>query len=239
MIRILRESKQDIEKFKDKYGDELSDEFFARRKQLRSPYNDIYFWLQKNPMGIDEYLYDDEDSGWNDQMELEYFLDSDISMSTTQLRKKLKGGARKIYEDDDWKCYQIDTYEAAVYYGKHTKWCISGTQASNELFGEDYFKDYKYVVICIDKNSNKKYAVVWEYDNIAQVYNETDVMISAFDFDNDKSVWNLDKIRSESYVPQTFPQIKFNGNCSPSIKNINGKRVFYDSDGDVQNVCLD
>ena len=62
--------------------------------------------------------------------------------SNAERRKTSKGGAKLIYEDDDWKVYKITTYDAAKYYGKNTRWCISGNYEGHEERGEEYFYDY-------------------------------------------------------------------------------------------------
>lgn len=65
------------------------------------------------------------------------FVSKFTTIRNTKLSNKING-AELIYEDNLWKVYRITTYEAAQYYGKNTKWCITGTYNR----GEDYFNDY-------------------------------------------------------------------------------------------------
>jgi hypothetical protein len=41
-----------------------------------------------------------------------------------------------------WEVYRITTYKAAQYYGKNTKWCITGNYGGNDNRGAEYFRDY-------------------------------------------------------------------------------------------------
>lgn len=69
------------------------------------------------------------------------FVNSYTSVRASKDSDKLNG-ATKLYEDSDWVVYRITSYNAAKYYGKHTKWCISGNYPGHEGLGERYFKDY-------------------------------------------------------------------------------------------------
>ena len=52
----LLEAKADQQKLIDWVGQELADEFFAKRKLLKSPENDIYYWLKKEPQELADFL---------------------------------------------------------------------------------------------------------------------------------------------------------------------------------------
>ena len=73
-------------------------------------------------------------------------------------------GAKKLYEDSDWVVYYITDYNAAKYYGKDTRWCISGNYDTFEKFGESFFKAHNktdYIYFYINKhNRREKYAVL-------------------------------------------------------------------------------
>lgn len=55
---------------------------------------------------------------------------------------KAKEGADLIYSDSKWDVYKVRTYAASKYYGKDTRWCISGNYEGHESRGEFYFNDY-------------------------------------------------------------------------------------------------
>ena len=82
------------------------------------------------------------------------------------LRREAKKGAKLISNQNGWRVYRITTYEAAVYYGSNTKWCITGRYDGFRDEGRSYFNDYirDYDLdggyyFCI-KNNTEKYCVL-------------------------------------------------------------------------------
>lgn len=128
VIESLLEAKEDNQKLIDFIGDEYANIFFALKKQgrLKSPQNDIYYWLKKKPQELRDFL-----------------MDMHLSRSNSEQRRLDKSGADLVYNKDGWKIYKINTYDSAKYYGKGTKWCISGNYPGSEGQGEEYFNDYK------------------------------------------------------------------------------------------------
>ena len=125
---FLDEAKEDNQKLIDFIGDEYANIFFALKKQgrLKSPQNDIYYWLKKKPQELRDFL-----------------MNMHLTRSNSEQRKIDKSGADLVYNKDGWKIYKINTYDSAKYYGKGTKWCISGNYPGSEGQGEEYFNDYK------------------------------------------------------------------------------------------------
>lgn len=128
VIESLLEAKEDNQKLIDFIGDDYANMFFELKKQgrLKSPQNDIYYWLKKKPQELRDFL-----------------MDMHMSRSNSEQRRLDKSGADLVYNKDGWKIYRIDTYDSAKYYGKGTKWCISGNYPGSEGQGEEYFNDYK------------------------------------------------------------------------------------------------
>lgn len=65
--------------------------------------------------------------------------------SKNEMRKVDKTGARRAFENELVSVRHITTYEAAVIYGKGTKWCVSSTETrpgSPTPIGKLYFKEY-------------------------------------------------------------------------------------------------
>lgn len=140
---LLQEGKQDIENFKkwiennedstarlmsagnkEAFVNNWATEFNSVRQNLKSPYNDFYYWIKLN----------DWDAFTKFMQEQRNKKDA---------KQKEKDGARLIYSDKDWKVYEITTYEASVKYGANTKWCISGSKRwSNGANGRGYWDDY-------------------------------------------------------------------------------------------------
>lgn len=125
-LYVMNESKEDIQKLIDHVGAETADKFLELKTRIKPPQNDLYYWLKKEPVELQDFLNDLEST-----------------KSKTQQAKEDKSGADLIYNSDGWKIYKINTYNASKYYGKGTKWCISGNYSGHEERGEEYFNDYK------------------------------------------------------------------------------------------------
>ena len=123
---MLMESKEDEQKLIDFAGEELAQKFFKLKPRMESPQNDLYFWIKK---GDPDYLRT-------------WLLALESTPSKSQLEREAKQGAKLLYNKDGWKIYRIDTYKAATYYGKNTKWCISGNYPGSEGEGRTYFDKY-------------------------------------------------------------------------------------------------
>lgn len=158
----LTEGKQDIENFKkwieetpdsparymsggnkEAYVNNFVNTFNEERKNLKAPYNDYYYWIKQND--------------WNAFTKM--IADQGEKKASKQ---REKDGAKLIYSDNDWKVYEITTYEASVKYGANTKWCISGSKRwtngrSGMKFWDDYTKEGVKFYFFINKDT--KYAL--------------------------------------------------------------------------------
>lgn len=95
------------------------------------------------------------------------FMDnSNQPTSKTMALKTMKlKEAMKVYEDDRWLVIVPFTKEAAMEYGKHTKWCTSGRE-DNRF--DRYVRERGNLYIMVDKAENKKYQFqpsTWEFNN--------------------------------------------------------------------------
>ena len=188
VLRHLRESKADLERFRKWIGDGISvsemfdgqspatkstavdylyDTFMDNRSKIKSPENDIYHWMKKP---FDEFV--DFVTG--------IVRDSDERKA---LAKKESEGAKLVYEDDDWYVYHITNYEASCKYGKGTKWCISGSKWwNNGERGRDYFDQYSedgiVLYFFIDRNNGRKYALcLYPNGSNWEIYNDADLRV--------------------------------------------------------------
>lgn len=158
----LTEGKQDIENFKkwiettpdsparymsggnkEAYVNNFVNAFNEERKNLKAPFNDYYYWIKQND--------------WNAFTKM--IADQGEKKASKQ---REKDGAKLIYSDNDWKVYEITTYEASVKYGANTKWCISGSKrwsngGSGMKFWDDYTKEGVKFYFFINKDT--KYAL--------------------------------------------------------------------------------
>jgi len=178
----LNESKQDTLNFKNWVEDKVSElgmrdggnkdsyvnswvnGFEKNRSRLKAPFNDYYYWIKQN--------------NWDEFTK----AFSEISKKD-DTKQKEKEGAKLLYNKDDWKVYEITTYEASAKYGKNTKWCISGSKRwNNGENGTKYWNDYTkqgckfYFFI---KNNTEKYAlVVYPDDKEYEIFNQDDVPLA-------------------------------------------------------------
>ena len=159
---LLQEGKQDIENFKKwiennedsnaRYMNQVNKkafvnswatEFNSIRQNLKSPYNDFYYWIKLNDWdAFTKFMFEQRNK--------------------KDAKQREKDGARLIYSDSNWKVYEITTYEASVKYGANTKWCISGSKRwSNGANGKGYWDDYtsKGVKFYFFIGKNTKYAI--------------------------------------------------------------------------------
>lgn len=84
---------------------------------------------------------------------------SQATSKSDEVRKIKEMGAEKVYEDNDWLIIVPKTREAAIYYGKGTKWCTASTDSYN------YFERYNNegrLYININKNTGDKYQFHFE-----------------------------------------------------------------------------
>ncbi len=84
---------------------------------------------------------------------------SQATSKSDEVRKIKEMGAEKVYEDNDWLIIVPKTQEAAIYYGKGTKWCTASTGSYN------YFERYNNegrLYININKNTGDKYQFHFE-----------------------------------------------------------------------------
>lgn len=161
MAVYLIESKADQQKLIDHVGEDTAKLFFSMKDRLKSPENDIYYWLKRRPEDLLFRLWDVKNN-----------------KSRKERDEEASKGAELVYNQDGWKVYHITTYPASVKYGKGTKWCIAGSKVwSNGEKGEEYFNQYTsdgvefYFYI---KDGDEKYALAdsptWGY----QVFNAED-----------------------------------------------------------------
>lgn len=226
------ESEKDKEDLKKHLGDDLYNDYMKIRDKISKDDNDYKDFQKLKKLPIED---------------VKSFIDN--FQSETEKRKEAKKGAKKIYDDGDWLVYRITTYPAAQYYGKNTKWCITGRYPGHEGRGEEYFNDYiddnnldgGYYFYLNKKDPSDKYCVLQTQDgDIHSVWDATDTYRGN----------TVDKIKVE--LP-TVPGVNLNkynkrdiitaskeggiesirsyledGN-TPDIKDSNGKSLLYNA----------
>ena len=238
--KMLVEAKEDKIKFtnwlKQEYEDNLAnnlvDNFIKLKNGIKSPYNDFYYWMKnESQKAFSDYM---------DELMSKY-------AKKQQTKQSEKDGARLVYSDENWKVYEITTYEASAKYGKGTKWCISGSKRwSNGEHGSEYFDNYynqKGVrfYYFINKDGNKWALAVYPNDSMCEIFNEEDVKVAFIPnapvIDeikvkyNDNSDWNIlvNAIMSRQIEEQTILQLMeevIYDNAIPYIEIFNNPNDF-------------
>ena len=172
-FKHINESKQDIEKFRQWAGDELANRFFAVKQRLEGKYKDIYHYIGLEKDTFERMIKHDR---WKNNQEqareyahkvaIEELTNAIEYLERTPTRKEVdakgKEGAEKVYEDGRWLVMKINTYEASVKYGKHTQWCITGTNSQADggrADWENHTEDGEQFYFYIDKQKDRKYAL--------------------------------------------------------------------------------
>lgn len=169
----LNESKADTQKLIDFAGEDLANRFLANKNRLKTPENDLYYWIKnKTPEELEQTIVAIENS-----------------KSNTQHKKDVADtGAKLIQETTHWKVYHITTYEASQKYGRDTKWCITGIDG----YGDKYWKQYTeaginfYFIISKDdydaRGQNSKFAIAKHPDRADyEIYNQQDDAVEGSD----------------------------------------------------------
>jgi hypothetical protein len=158
---LTYEGKKDQEVLNDFLGDDYYDRYLSIKNKISDPeYKDIYKLIKKDPDEVKNYI--------------------DNFKSNRNSIKAAKEGARKVYEDSDWIVYHITNYDAAKYYGRDTKWCLSGNYEGLEEVGQHEFKKYNSknnIYFYINKHkAREKYAMLKNRytDRITDVYDSAD-----------------------------------------------------------------
>lgn len=161
----MNEDKAGLERFKTKFGPELFDRFAKLKARLKSPKNDISYWMKKT------------------KEELTSELDSlEKTMTVKQKSDLAKDGSKLLYADEDWTVVEILTLEASIKYGKGTQWCISGVNCDAPTHWKRYKenipgfpKDDTTFVFFISKVYTDRYAVLYNRETKEyMIWNDVD-----------------------------------------------------------------
>ena len=119
----LNESKADTQNLIDFAGEDLATRFLSIKSRLKTPENDLYYWIKnKTPDDLEQAVTDIENS-----------------KSISQTKKDIAdAGAELIQDTEHWRVYHITTFEASQKYGRDTQWCITGIHDH----GDKYWKQY-------------------------------------------------------------------------------------------------
>lgn len=187
---MIIEGKRDQEILNDFLGDDYYNRYQIIKNKISDPdYKDIYKLIKKDPNEVMDYI--------------------DNFQSNRDYIKAAKEGAKLIYEDDNWKVYKITSYNAAKYYGKNTRWCISGNYPGHEGLGEKYFNNYirdynldgGYYFYINKHNRREKYAVLKDRNTgeVSSIWDSSDEDLGRSLLDADIDLPHVEEIGLKMY----------------------------------------
>ena len=194
----LNEAKADTQKLIDFAGKNLADRFLAIKDRLKTPENDLYYWIKnKTPDDLEQTI-----------------LKIENTKSGNKAKKEIADqGAKLVCESEHWLVYHITSFEAAQVYGRDTKWCITGIDGAGDHYWNGYKKEGATFYFFISKvnydprGRDSKFSlaiypheVYWFNDEIDfeyEVYNQVD--------------WQLSDLSAIPYIEEVqIPGIDFN-----------------------------
>lgn len=174
----LSEAKADTQSLVNFAGKDLAFRFLAVKSRLKVPENDLYYWIKNKTV---------------DELE-QAVAKAESTKSKSKERKELSKGAELIAENDYWKVYKINTFEAAQKYGRDTNWCITGANGT----GDKHWKSYSDLGISFyfyitkgeydPRGTNSKYALAISSDGYYEVHDQQNNEIYKDDIPNAPSL---------------------------------------------------
>ena len=119
----LTEAKADTQRLIDFAGQDLADRFIAIKNKIKSPENDLYYWVKnKTPAEFEQFIASVENI-----------------KSNSAIKKEIADhGAELVSESEHWKIYHITTFEASQKYGRDSQWCITGVNNGGSAYWDQY-----------------------------------------------------------------------------------------------------
>ena len=159
--KLMFESKQDQEILNDFLGNDYYNKYQAIKNKISDPeYKDIYKLVNKDSDDVKNYI-------------------DNFKSSRDKRTASKEIGAIKVYEDSDWVVYHITNYNAAKYYGRDTKWCITGNYNGlpNGQIEFDKYNAHSDIYFYINKHiAREKYCVLKNRStgSITSIYDSKD-----------------------------------------------------------------
>jgi hypothetical protein len=212
----LNEAKADTERLVTFAGQDLADRFLAIKDRLKSPENDLYYWIKNKTAE-----------------ELAQFVaEVEGTKSKTRVKKDIADqGAELIQETEHWLVYHITTFEAAQKYGRDTRWCITGIDG----YGDRYWTQYKqqgcefYFIIAKEdydpRGYDSKFAIAQYKRGKVEIFNQPDesVRCSEIPYVEEIDIPGVD-------LGDALGSMYY---CSSCGKDLDEDDYYVDPDGDI------
>lgn len=159
-LSLLNESKMDQQNLINFAGVDIADEFFKIKDKLKSPQNDLYYWINNKTV---------EDLA-------EFIKKFNSNKSNTSLKKEASDSAKLVATTTHYSIYEILSLEASQKYGRDTTWCISGIHDGREFWqtlgaAHIYFLINKHAPA---RSWESKFAIVVYKDNDCEIRDVND-----------------------------------------------------------------
>ena len=105
---------------------------------------------------------------------VEPYLNGKATSKAEEIRRIKERGAEPVYDDNKWIVIVPKTKEAAIYYGKGTRWCTAATESTN-LF--DSYNSRGPLYININKETGEKYQFHFAKDGGTEFKNASNVEV--------------------------------------------------------------
>ena len=106
----LTEAKADTQRLIDFAGEDLANRFLAVKDRLKSPENDLYYWIKNKTV---------------EELEAAV-LEIENTKSKSQMKKDIADqGAELVCDSEHWTVHRIITFEASQKYGRDSLQTIS------------------------------------------------------------------------------------------------------------------
>ena len=171
----LTEAKQDTINFKnwlrskgnsESAADNYTKRFDVIKSLLKSPENDYYYWIKnKDPKELFDIINDTER----------------VAEVKRTRKQEIAEGAKLVNETEHWKIYHITNFDASQYYGRDSRWCITGIGSYGDTYWKDYTrKGYSFYFLITKQDydprgENSKFAIaIHKEAECYQVFNQQD-----------------------------------------------------------------
>lgn len=218
----LTEAKADTQRLIDFAGEETANKFLQLRNRLKSPENDLYYWIKnKQPEELVKTL---------DELE--------NTKTKSQLKREAEAGADLVQETEHWLVYHITTFEAAQKYGRDSQWCITGVNNYGDRYWQDYRQHNIEFYFFITKGNydprgvDSKFALALYPNDTAEIYNQRDDLVDSVD-----EVPYYDEISIDGTDLEDFDFVSNHLYCCDCDCEIDEDEACWDDCGDVY--CYD
>lgn len=165
----LTEAKADTQRLIDFAGEDLANRFINIKPKLKSPENDLYYWIKNKSV---------------DELE-QVVLKAENTQSRTSTKKDIADqGAELVCSSEHWNVYHITTFEASQKYGRDSKWCITGINNYGDRYWTSYTQqgvDFYFLITKHNYNprgEDSKFALAIYPNNRCEVFDQQDSSIA-------------------------------------------------------------